>query len=38
MKDSINKKEVIRTVFDNGVTFFDTADANAPFKCGRIVG
>jgi aryl-alcohol dehydrogenase-like predicted oxidoreductase len=29
---------VIREAFDNGVTFFDTAEAYGPFECERILG
>lgn len=29
---------IIRTAFDNGVTFFDTAEAYGPFECERILG
>ena len=30
--------EVIRAAFDNGVTFFDTAEAYGPLECERILG
>ena len=30
--------EVIRAAFDNGVTFFDTAEAYGPHECERILG
>jgi aryl-alcohol dehydrogenase-like predicted oxidoreductase len=29
---------IIRTAFDRGVTFFDTAEAYGPFECERILG
>jgi hypothetical protein len=29
---------VIRTAFDGGVTFFDTAEAYGPHECERILG
>lgn len=29
---------IIRTAFDQGVTFFDTAEAYGPFECERILG
>jgi aryl-alcohol dehydrogenase-like predicted oxidoreductase len=29
---------IIRTAFDHGVTFFDTAEAYGPFECERILG
>lgn len=29
---------IIRSAFDNGVTFFDTAEAYGPFECERILG
>jgi hypothetical protein len=29
---------IIRTAFDHGVTFFDTAEAYGPFECERIMG
>lgn len=36
-----NKAEmhnIIRAAYDNGVTFFDTAEAYGPFECERILG
>ena len=30
--------KIIRAAFDNGVTFFDTAEAYGPFECERILG
>jgi aryl-alcohol dehydrogenase-like predicted oxidoreductase len=29
---------IIRTAYDHGVTFFDTAEAYGPFECERILG
>jgi aryl-alcohol dehydrogenase-like predicted oxidoreductase len=29
---------IIRAAYDNGVTFFDTAEAYGPFECERILG
>lgn len=29
---------IIRTAYDRGVTFFDTAEAYGPFECERILG
>jgi hypothetical protein len=30
--------DIIRTAFERGVTFFDTAEAYGPFECERILG
>ena len=30
--------KIIRAAYDNGVTFFDTAEAYGPFECERILG
>jgi aryl-alcohol dehydrogenase-like predicted oxidoreductase len=30
--------KIIRTAYDHGVTFFDTAEAYGPFECERILG